>query len=114
MTLPRRLLNWRISLLLACLLGLSVIIAACGGDDETPAPTAAPAPAPAAMDMTAITALTSGMSAEIQQALREEISKMQPPLSEDEIRSLIENAVSQSAPEGISSADLRRQWWIAP
>ena len=67
----------------------------------------APAPAPAAMDMSAITALTSGMSAEIQQALRDEISKMQPPLSEDEIRSLIENAVSQSAPVGISSADLR-------
>ena len=107
MTLPRKLLNWKISLLLACLLGLSVIIAACGGDDETPAPTAAPAPAPAAMDMTAITALTSGMSAEIQQALREEISKMQPPLSEDEIRSLIENAVSQSAPVGVSSADMK-------
>ena len=54
MTLPRKLLNWKISLLLACLLGLSVIIVACGGDDDdtpaatpaAPAPTAAPTMAP--------------------------------------------------------------------
>ena len=54
MTLPRRLLDWKISLVLACLLGLSVIIAACG-EEETPepaaptaAPTMAPTPAPTA------------------------------------------------------------------
>jgi ABC-type transport system substrate-binding protein len=43
----------------------------------------------------------------LQQTVQDEMAKMQPPLSEDEIRSLIENVVSQSAPEGISSAQIK-------
>ena len=93
-----------VALLLTMALAFTLVIAACGGDDDDEAP--APAPPPATIDMSAITAMTSGLSAEIQQALAEEMAKIQPPLSEDEIRSLIESAVSESAPEGISSADL--------
>ena len=107
MTLPRRLLNWKISLFLACLLALSAIIVACG-EEETPAPTAAPAPPPATIDMSAITAMTSGMSAEIQQALAAEIAKIQPPLSEDEIRGLVEGAISENVGEGVKSSDIQK------
>ncbi len=94
-----------VALLLTMALAFTLVIAACGGDDDDEAP--APAPPPATIDMSAITAMTSGLSAEIQQALAEEIAKIQPPLSEDEIRSLIESAVSESAPVGISSADIK-------
>ena len=104
MTLPRRLLSWKVSLMLACLLGLSVIIVACGEDEATPAPTPAPAPT---IDMSAIAAMTSGISAEIQAAMAAEIAKIQPPISEDEIRSLIEGAVSENVPEGVSAAEIQ-------
>ena len=90
--------------MLACLLGLSVIIVACGEDEATPAPTPAPAPT---MDMSAIAAMTSGISAEIQAAMAAEIAKIQPPISEDEIRSLIEGAVSANVPEGVSAAEIQ-------
>ena len=96
-----------VAILLSLALAMTLVIAACGGDDEEEEPT----PAPAAMDMAAIGAIigetTSAMSAELRQALADEISKIQPPLSEDEIRTLIEGAVSESAPEGISGAEIQ-------
>ena len=107
MTLPRRLLNWKISLVLACLLALSVVIVACGDDEEeTPAPTPAPAAAPA-IDMEAVSAIGSAMAAQIQEGIRAELAQMAPPLSEDEIRNLIEGAVSQNVPEGVSASDIQ-------
>ena len=91
-----------IYLAIAALAVLSLLILACGDDEPepTPQPTAAPAPVD-------ITAITTGITAQIEQTIRDEVAKVQPPLSEDQIRSLIESAVSQNAPEGISSAEIR-------
>lgn len=101
MTLPRRLLDWKISLLLACLLALSVVIVACGDDEETPAP-AAPA-----IDMEAVSAIGSAMAAQIQEGIRAELAQMARLSLEDEIRTLIEGAVAQNVPEGISASDVQ-------
>ena len=96
---------------MAALFALSFLIFGCG-DDETPAPTAAPAPA--AIDVSAITAgVSAGLTAQMEQTIRDEMAKAQPPLSEDEIRTLIEDAVSKSARKA-SPARRCRQWWIAP
>ncbi len=95
--------------LLAAALMLTLVIVACGDDEDDATP--APAPAAAAIDMDAITAMSSAMADQMasrfEQSMRNELSKMQPPLSEDEIRSLIEGAISESATEGISSADIQ-------
>jgi ABC-type transport system substrate-binding protein len=90
--------------LLGVALLMTLVIVACGGEDETPEPTPQPMPAPATVD---VTALAGQMAPLLQQTVQDEMAKMQPPLSEDEIRSLIENVVSQSAPEGISSAQIK-------
>ena len=93
---------------LGALLLLSLVILACGDDEDeaTPAPAAAPA-----IDMDAITAISSSMADQMatrmEQSMLDAIAQMQPPLSEDEIRSLIEGAISESATEGISSADIQ-------
>ena len=88
--------------MLALIGGLLLVIVACGGDDEeetpAPAPTAAPVDAAAMADQ---------MAARLEQTMMNAIAQMQPPLSEDQIRSLIEAAVSESAPEGISSAEIQ-------
>ena len=89
------------------LLGLTLLIFGCG-DDETPEPTSQAMPAPAAIDVAAITAgVSAGLTAQMEQTIRDEMAKAQPPLSEDEIRTLIEDAISKSAPEGISSSAMQ-------
>ena len=80
---------------LAALLVITFLIFACGGDE-----TQAQTPAPAPIDMSAITA-------QIQQTIRDELAMMPPPLSEAEIRSLIEDAVSKSVPKAISYAEIQ-------
>ena len=76
---------------------LALFILACG-DDATPEPTAAPAAA--TVDISAITS-------DIKQTIQEEVGKIQPPLSEDEIRGLIESAVSTGVPEGVSAEEIQ-------
>ena len=89
------------------LFALTLLIFGCG-DDETPAPTSQAMPAPATVDVAAITAgVSAGLTAQMEQTIRDEMAKAQPPLSEDEIRTLIEAAISQSAPEGISSVEMQ-------
>ena len=77
-----------------------MVIIACGGDDEaTAAPPAMPAPA-ATIDV-------SGITSDIQMTIQEEIGKIQPPLSEVEIRNLIERAVSTGVPESVSAQEIQ-------
>ncbi len=99
MNYPHRLFSWKIPLLLASLVGLTLFILACG-DDATPEPTAAPPPAAATVDISAITS-------DIKQTIQEEVGKIQPPLSEAEIRNLIESAVSTGVPEGVSAEEIQ-------
>ena len=94
----------RITVIVAALLSLSFLIVGCGTDEETPESTPPPTP----VDIAAITSgISAGINAQIEQTIRNELANMQPPLSEEEIRSLIETAISQSAPEGISGAEIR-------
>ena len=99
MNYPHRLFSWKIPLLLASLVGLTLFILACG-DDATPEPTAAPPPAAATVDISAITS-------DIKQTIQEEVGKIRPPLSEAEIRNLIESAVSTGVPEGVSAEEIQ-------
>ena len=96
-----RLATWKVLAMLALMGCALLVIVACGGDDEE---TPAPAPAAAPVD---VTALADQMATRLEQSVLDAMAKMQPPLSEDEIRTLIEGAISQSAPEGISSAEIQ-------
>ncbi len=90
--------------IVAALLALALVIFACGADDETPEP----APPPTPVDIAAITSgISAGINAQIEQTIRNEMANMQPPLSEDQIRSLIEQAVGESAPEGVDAAEIQ-------
>ena len=86
---------------LAALLALTLLIFGCGEDE----PEATPQPVPTAAPVD-ISPLVSQIS-RLEQSMLDAMAQMQPPLSEDEIRSLIETAVSQSAPEGISSSEIQ-------
>ena len=91
--------TWRLLAMMALLGCVLLVIVACGDDEATPAET---------VDIGAITSgVSAGINTQIEQTIRDEMAKMQPPLSEDQIRDLIEAAVSESAPEGISSADIQ-------
>ena len=88
---------------IAALMALALLIISCGDDDADE-----PAPPPATVDVAAISAgVSASITAQMEQTIRNEMANMQPPLSEDEIRSLIESAISQSAPEGVSAADIQ-------
>ena len=90
--------------IVAALLALALVIFACGADEETPEP----APPPTPVDIAAITSgISAGINAQIEQTIRNEMANMQPPLSEDQIRSLIEQAVGESAPEGVDAAEIQ-------
>ena len=79
---------------------LTLFIIACG-DDATPEPTPAAAPPPAAtIDVAAITSV-------LQRTIQEEVGKIQPPLSEAEIRGLIEGAISTSMPDSVSAEEIQ-------
>jgi peptide/nickel transport system substrate-binding protein len=79
---------------MAALFALAFLIFGCG--DDEPEPTAQAMPAPATVDVAAITAgISAGLTAQMEQTIRDEMAKAQPPLSEDEIRTLIESAYVQ-------------------
>ncbi len=84
----------------AALLALALVIFGCGDDEPESTPQAAPTAAP--VDISPI----ANQISNLEQSLLNAMAQMQPPLSEDEIRSLIETEVSQSAPEGISAAEI--------
>ena len=86
--------------ILAVVVSLTLFIIACG-DDSTPEPTPAAAPPPAAT--VDVAAITSGL----QRTIQEEVGKIQPPLSEAEIRGLIEGAISTSMPDSVSAAEIQ-------
>ena len=97
-----RLTTWKMLAMLALMGGLLLVIVACGGDEDEATPSPAPAAAP--VD---VTAMANQMASRLEQTMLDAMAQMQPPLSEDQIRSLIEAAVSENAPEGISSAQIR-------
>ena len=88
----------KVYLAIAALAVLSLLILACGEDE--PEATAPPPPAPATVDV-------AGLTSQLEQTIRQEVAKVQPPLSEDQIRSLIENAVIQNAPDTVSGAEIQ-------
>ena len=87
--------------ILAVVVSLTLFIIACG-DDSTPEPTPAAAPAAPAATVD-VAAITSGL----QRTIQEEVGKIQPPLSEAEIRGLIEGAISTSMPDSVSAAEIQ-------
>lgn len=97
--------QWKVFSLIAGLFILTLLIVACGGEeaDETPPPTAMPAapmPTPTPIDIT-------GITSEFEKIVQREVEKIQPPLSEVEIRNLIESAISAGVPEGVSAAEIQ-------
>ena len=88
--------NWQLYGVIALVVGVTLFILGCGAD-----PTATPTRAPAA------TIDISGITSDVKTAIQEEIGKIQPPLSEDEIRDLIERAVSTSVPESVSAQEIQ-------
>ena len=99
--MKRKWLDNKIIIGLLGALGLLVLFILACGDDATPEPTAAPAPPPAAT--VDVAAITSGL----QRTIQEEVGKIQPPLSEAEIRGLIEGAISTSMPDSVSAAEIQ-------
>ena len=93
--------SWRKLSTLAALLPFCFLVFGCGED-----PTPEPSPT-AIFNDAQIAAIADQMSAVVQSTLRDELANMPLPPSEDEIRTLIEHVVSESAPQGISSADIQ-------
>ena len=95
--------RWKVYSLIAGLLILTLFILACGDAEETPIPTAIPAtpiPTPTPIDI-------AGITSEFQKIVQQEVEKIQPPLSEAEIRNLIETAISTGVPESVSAAEIQ-------
>jgi ABC-type transport system substrate-binding protein len=95
--------RWKVYSLIAGLLILTLFILACGDTEETPIPTATPAtPIPTATPID-----IAGITSEFQKIVQQEVEKIQPPLSEAEIRNLIETAISTGVPESVSAAEIQ-------
>jgi peptide/nickel transport system substrate-binding protein len=87
--------QWKVYGLITGLLILTLFILACGDAEETPVPTATPAapiptPAPTPIDI-------AGITSEFEKIVQREVEKIQPPLSEEEIRNLIDTAIGTAA-----------------
>ncbi len=91
---------WNVYALIAGILALTLFVLACGTSEETATPTAAPLPTPIPIDI-------AGITADFQRIVQQEVEKVQPPLSEDEIRNLIEAAVSSGVPEGLTASQVQ-------
>ena len=95
--------QWKVYSLIAGLLILTLFIFACGDAEETPTPTSTPAtpiPTSAPIDI-------AGITSEFEKIVQRELEKNQPPLSEAEIRNLIETAIDTGVPEGLSAAEFQ-------
>ena len=86
--------RWKVYSLIAGLLILTLFIFACGDAEETPIPTPTP------IDI-------AGITSEFQKVVQQEVEKIQPPLSEEEIRNLIEAAISTGVPEGLTAGEVQ-------
>ena len=86
--------QWKVYGLITGLLILTLFILACGDAEETPIPTPTP------IDI-------AGITSEFQKVVQQEVEKIQPPLSEAEIRNLIETAISTGVPESVSAAEIQ-------
>ena len=86
--------RWRVYTLLTGLVILTLFILACGDAEESPTP------APTPIDI-------AGITNELQKTIQQEVGKIQPPLSEAEIRNLIETAVRTGVPEGVSAQEIQ-------
>jgi hypothetical protein len=87
--------QWKVYGLITGLLILTLFILACGDAEETLVPTATPAapiptPAPTPIDI-------AGITSEFEKIVQREVEKIQPPLSEAEIRNLIDTAIGTAA-----------------
>ncbi len=91
---------WNVYALMAGLLALTLFVLACGPPEETATPSPAPLPTPTPIDI-------AGITADFQRIVQQEVEKVQPPLSEDEIRNLIEAAVSSAVPEGLTASQVQ-------
>lgn len=91
---------WNVYALMAGLLALTLFVLACGPPEETATPSPAPLPTPTPIDI-------AGITADFQRIVQQEVEKVQPPLSEDEIRNLIEAAVSSGVPEGLTASQVQ-------
>ena len=94
-------LSWRKLWILSVLISSCLLILGCS-DNATPEPTPPPV-----FNSAQIATIADQVSISVQQTIRDKLTHMRLPLSEDEIRELIENAVSESAPESISRADIQ-------
>ena len=92
---------WRVYSLLTGLAILTLLILACGAEEPTPAPTPEP------VDIAGITAEVQKTIQQEVGKIQEDISKIQTPLTEAEIRDLIAAAVRASAPEGVSAEEIQ-------
>ena len=88
--------QWTVHGLMVGLLVLTLLIVACGDAEEA----ATPAPTPTPIDI-------AGITSDFQRIVQQEVEKVQPPLSEDEIRNLIEAAVSSGVPEGLTDSQVQ-------
>ena len=142
MTYSHRLLSWKVPLLLASLIGLTLFILACGGDDEvaaTQAPaTAAPAPAtqapaPAtAMPATQAPRATAAPTATATQAMVEKIPvsprlivSVVPPSDQftmahaqaqtsEKIMPIYEHLVGRHYQTDVEEPELASDWSVSP
>ena len=92
---------WRVYSLLTGLAILTLFILACGAEEPTPAPTPEP------IDIAGITAEVQKTIQQEVGKIQEDISKIQTPLTEAEIRDLIAAAVRTGAPEGVSAQEIQ-------
>ena len=91
---------WNVYALIAGFFALTLFILACGTSEEPATPVPTPLPTPTPIDI-------AGITADFQRIVQQEVEKVQPPLSEDEIRNLIEAAVSSAVPEGLTASQVQ-------
>ena len=88
--------SWSAYTLIAGLLVLVLFVLSCGTSEET----TTPAPTPTPVDI-------AGLTSEFQNIVQKEVEKLQTPLSEDEIRNLIQAAISTGVPEGLTASQVQ-------
>ena len=87
----------RLALIAALLLALVLAVAACGSQ----APTATPLPTPTPLNMEELRSLVQDA---VSQAMPQESGE--PAITEEQLRSLVEEAVADSAPPGLTANDV--------
>ena len=92
------------------LLAVLLIGLACGGTEETPAPQPTPtlAPTPTPVDVAAIASgLQEVIKGTVEEAMKEQQPAAESPISQEDLRRLVEQAIAATAPEEASPEDIR-------